>query len=275
VGEAPLEAGSMRRPPHIRGAGRLANVALGTTLVLLYAPLGYLVMSSVNANPLSGAWQGVTGRWYRALAGDAAVRDAASTSVRLALLAALGSTVLGSLAAVAVRRRRLLGVVTNGLAGLRVAAPEVIMATGLAVLLPEVGLRFGFRAMAAAHIGYLSAFVALIVGARAAGADPTLEDAARDLGAGPWRVLRRVVLPDLRPAIVSSALLVTAFSFDDVALSLALRGPNDTTLPVYVLSATQRRVTPSIAALGVVVMVFGFSAFAVANVTNRSLLRRG
>ena len=142
-----------------------------------------------------------------------------------------------------------------------------------AVALPLVGMRFGFRTMLVAHVALLSAYVVLVVGARAAGADRAMEEAALDLGANRWQMLRDVVLPDLRPAIVSSGLLAAAFSFDDVALSASLRGPRDTTLPVYLFSVVQRRVTPAIYAVGTMVVVGGAVMFAAAMVANRALHR--
>jgi spermidine/putrescine transport system permease protein len=157
---------------------------------------------------------------------------------------------------------------------MRVATPEIIIATGLGALLPAAQIAFGYRPMLVAHIAYLSAYVTLIVGARAAGADRSLEEAALDLGANRSQVLRHIVVPDLMPAIVSSGILALAFSFDDVALSLTLRGPNDTTVPVYIFSAVQRRVTPSIHAIGAVVVAVGVVAFAAATSINRAVAGR-
>jgi spermidine/putrescine transport system permease protein len=125
--------------------------------------------------------------------------------------------------------------------------------------------------MLAAHVAYLSGFVVLLVGARAAGSLRSYEEAALDLGAKRWQVLRDIVIPDLMPAIVSSALLVLAFSLDDVALSLALRGPTDTTVPIYIFSAVQRRVTPSIHAVRALVILAGIVTLGAAALLNRSV----
>ena len=192
-------------------------------------------------------------------------------SIRLAALASLGAVAAGTLAAIAARRSRWLGRVNTLFATVRVATPEIIIATGLGAVLPVIGIAFGFRPMLVAHVAYLSAYVLLIVGARAAGADRNLEEAALDLGATKWQVLRDIVLPDLRPAIVSSALLAFAFSFDDVALSLALRGPTDTTVPIYIFSAVQRRVTPSIHAIGALIIAVGVVTFLAATVVHRAV----
>jgi ABC-type spermidine/putrescine transport system permease subunit II len=84
-------------------------------------------------------------------------------------------------------------------------------------------------------------------------------------------VIRDVILPDLLPAIASAGLLALAFSFDDVALSLALRGADDTTVPLYIFSAVQRRVTPSIHAIGAMIIVIGIVVFAGASLVNRAI----
>ena len=255
----------------MRERGRPAKAALALVLVVLYTPMLFLIVASVNRNPSSTGWQGFSTRWYRAAFDDPALRRAVGVSLRLAAASAMLSVCVGTAAAVAARRSPWLRRVNAVLATVRVATPEIIIATGLGAALPAAQIAFGFRPMLVAHVAYLSAYVMLIVGARAAGADPQLEEAAMDLGAARWRVLRRIVLPDLMPAIVSSGLLALAFSFDDVALSLALRGPNDTTVPIYIFSAVQRRVSPSIHAVGAVIVAVGVVVFAIATLVNRAV----
>lgn len=240
-------------------------------LVVLYAPLVFLVVASVNRNPASTGWTGFTTEWYRAAFDDAALRRAVGVSVRLAVGSSLLAVMFGTAAAIAVRRTRVLAKVNAATATARVATPEIILANGPAAALPAAGFAFGQRAMLVAHVAYLTAYVTLIVGACAAGADIGLEEAAVDLGAHRSQVLRQIVLPDLRPAIVSAGLLAMAFSFDDVALSLALRGPDDTTVPIYIFSAVQRRVTPSIHAIGAVIVAVGVVTFAGAALVNRAV----
>ena len=259
----------------MRDRGRVATAMLTLVLVVLYTPLLFLVVASVNRNPASTGWRGFSTRWYHAAFADPALRRALSVSVRLAVSSALVAVAVGTAAAVAARHSRWLRRVNAVLATVRVATPEIIIATGLGAALPVAGVAFGFRPMLVAHIAYLSAYVLLIVGARASGADPTIEEAAMDLGASRSRVLRKIVLPDLRPAVVSSGLLTMAFSFDDIALSLALRGPKDTTVPIYIFSAVQRRVSPSIHAIGAVIIAVGVTVFAVAFAVNRAIADGG
>ena len=255
----------------MRERGRVAKAVLAGVLLILYAPLVFLVVASFNENPASTDWQGFTTQWYRDAFDDVSLRRSVGVSIRLAVLASVGAVVVGTVAAIAARRSRWLGKINGLFATVRVATPEIIIATGLAALLPVVGLAFGFRPMLIAHVAYLTAFVLLIVGARAAGADKNLEEAALDLGASKWQVLRDIVLPDLRPAIISSGLLAFAFSFDDVALSLALRGPNDTTVPIYIFSAVQRTVTPSIHAVGAIIVAIGIVTFLAASLIHRAI----
>lgn len=254
------------RPPSI--------AVLLALIVLLYAPLAFTFVSGVNADPLSVRWQGFTGAWYRAAWNDASLRRAVGVSLRLGLLTTVLAVASGTAVAIAARRCAVLQWVARTTAGLRVATPEIVIATGLAALVPALGLNYGFRPMLIGHVAYLSAYVVLIVGARAASLDPDVELAATDLGAGPWRTLTRIIVPDLAPAIGASALLVLAFSLDDVALSLALRGPTDTTLPVYLYSVVQRRVTPSIHAVGTLVLAVGALLFLAALVVHNVLTER-
>lgn len=251
--------------------GRIAKVILASLVVTLYAPILFLIVASFNRNPLSTTWQGITTKWYSAAFDDPALRQATGVSVRLALSASVLALLIGTAAALAARRSKWLLRCNAVFATARVATPEVIIATGLGAILPAAHIAFGFRPMLIAHVAYLAAYVTLIVGARAAGADKALEEAALDLGAHRWRILRDIVLPDLMPAIVSSGLLALAFSFDDVALSLALRGTKDTTVPVYVFSAVQRRVTPSIHAIGALVIAVGVVTFLAAAGINRAV----
>ncbi|MCB1000344.1 MAG: ABC transporter permease [Acidimicrobiales bacterium] len=248
-----------------------ATAVLAGVIVLLYAPLLFLVVASVNRNPASTGWDGFTFDWYRAAWNDESLRDAVAVSVQLAVGAAVLSVVTGTAAAVAARRSRAMQRLNLLFATARVGTPEIILATGLAALLPTIGVDFGRVPMLIAHTAYLSAYVTLIVGARAAGSSATMEESALDLGARPWRVIVDVILPDLRPAIASAGLLALAFSFDDVALSLALRGPDDTTVPIYIFSAVQRRVTPSIHAIGAVIIAIGVVVFAGAALVNRAI----
>jgi ABC-type spermidine/putrescine transport system permease subunit II len=113
------------------------------------------------------------------------------------------------------------------------------------------------------HVVWNSAYATLIIQARVVTLDPALEDAAADLGANPWRVFRRVTFPGLLPGIVAAGLLVFTFSFDDVVTSYFLTGSGTAPLPVVLLSMIRFRITPEINAIGMLVMLFTVSMFAI------------
>lgn len=251
---------------------RLGGIAVGSlviVLALLYAPLVQLIVSSVNANSLTTRWEGFTTRWYRAAFADDVVTTAMWRSLRLAVLVAVTSGLVGTSAAIAVRHRPRMRALVRGLATARVATPEIVLAVALGVLFPLLGVRFGSWTMWFGHSALLSAYVVLIVAARLAGQSPNLEDAAADLGARPFAVVRHVVLPHAAPAVGVATLLVAAFSFDDVLLSSRLSGPQDTTLPLVIVSMATRRTTPELDAIGSLVIAAGLSAFAVAALIGR------
>jgi ABC-type spermidine/putrescine transport system permease subunit II len=246
---------------------------LGVTLLLLYAPIAQLVASSLNSNALTAAWRGFTLDWYELALRNDEVVDAAWRSLRLAVAVAAAAGVIGTLGAVAVRHhprsRRLL----NTLATARIATPELVLAVGLSVLMPLLGLRFGTLSMWFGHTVLLSAYVLVIVSSRLSGTSIVLEEAAADLGASPLRVVRHAVLPHVMPAVAAALVLVAAFSFDDVLLSSRLGGPNDTTLPVVILSMATRRPTPELDAIGTLVIAAGLASFVLALTVGR--LRAG
>jgi ABC-type spermidine/putrescine transport system permease subunit II len=254
--------------------GRGPLLALGLVLALLYLPMVQLVLNSVNADPIGVSWKGFSGEWYRAAFDDDGVRRALMTSLKLALVSGVGAVIFGTAAVMAVRLTKRARRAVKLTAVARVTTPEVVLAAGLAVVFPLIGWTFGFMTMAIGHVVALTAYVVLVVGARAARLQPSLEEAALDLGAGPWTAFRTVVFPELRGAIAASGLLAAAFSFDDLLLSLRLSGPDDATLPMVILSLTLRRPSPELDAIGTLVIVGSAIVFATALTADRLLSHR-
>ena len=245
---------------------------LAALLLVLYAPLVRLIVNAFNANELATTWTGFTTKWFRSAVNNEAIRSSIRTSAVLAALTSLVSVTIGTALVLGLKlTNRGVAFLGRLLALARVTTPEIILATGLFVMLPTIGLRFGMVALLIGHAVYLTGFVVVLVGARAASADIGQEEAAADLGASPARVLARVVLPNLRPAIGAAALLSAAFSFDDVALSRVLASPRTTTLPLILVSMIQRRVTPEIDAIATILLLIGAALFAAALVIGRGI----
>jgi spermidine/putrescine transport system permease protein len=191
------------------------------------------------------------------------VSDICSTvglSLKIAVLATLGATVLGTLAAFALGRHRFRGRSTaNVLVFLPMAMPEVVLAASLGTLFLNMRIPFGFWTILIAHIMFCLSFVIVAVKARVAGLDPALEQAARDLYATGWQAFRKVTLPLAAPGIAAGALLSFALSVDDFVITQFNSG-NSLTFPMYVWGAAQKG-TP------VQINVIGTGLFVIAVVT--------
>ncbi len=240
---------------------------LGMVVLVLYAPLLRVMVNAVNQDELGIGWEGFTTRWFSAAWRNDLLRSSVGTSALLAVGASLGSVVVGTAAVLSLRATSARhAFATRLLSVARVATPEIIMATGLLVTLPLIRVRLGLIAMTLGHVAYLTAFVVLLVGSRVAKLDVRLEEAAADLGASSFRVLTRVVLPQLAPAIAASLLMAAAFSFDDVAISRSVASPTSQTLPLVLVSMIQRSPTPQIDAvatmlIGIGALLFGLAVF--------------
>jgi ABC-type spermidine/putrescine transport system permease subunit II len=245
--------------------------ALG--FVLLIAPLFAVIANAFNANTILSGWGGFTTQWFATVVRYADVRNSTIRSLEVAAAVTAISTVVGTLAVAfsayapaSVRR------LTDGLTVMRVMVPEVIMSAGLIIVLPQLGFRFGLETVIIGQSVWAIAFFIAVAGARRAGFDRRLEDAARDLGASPFRVLRTIVIPDLMPGIVAAALLTFTFSFDDVVTTVFLSGPSSGTLPTFILASIRHGITPSINAIGVMVMAATITLLALASLASGSLM---
>jgi putrescine transport system permease protein len=226
-------------------------VAVALGLAFLYLPIAVLVIYSFNASRLLAVWGGFSTRWYVELFNDQAMRESAWVSLRIALLSATAATILGTLAAIALTRgRRFRGrVLFTGLVYAPLVMPEVI--TGLALLLLFVAVEVdrGFWTIAIAHTTLTMCFVTVVVEARLAGFDVSLEEAAMDLGCPPWRTFLTVTLPLIAPAVAAGFMLAFTLSLDDLVIASFVTGPGATTLPIRIYSEVRLGVKPEINAV--------------------------
>jgi spermidine/putrescine transport system permease protein len=240
-----------------------ANTAL--ILVFLYAPIILLTIYSFSASRNPGQWGGFTLDWYEGLGSDDRVQSAIWTSVKVALVSTVFATVLGTMAALALERFTFRGRrVFDALLYLPIIIPDVTMAVMMLLFFTQgfdaldswFGLRIskGLGTIVVSHIAFNIAFVSVVVRARIAGMDSTLEQAASDLYASRWQAFRHVTLPLIAPGVIGGALLALTLSLDDVVVTQFVAGPGSTTLPVYVFSLIRRGVTPLINAVSVVML---------------------
>lgn len=247
-------------------------VALGLGLAFLYLPILYVVLFSFNASRLVTVWAGFSTRWYAALAQNAALGEAAWVSLRVALASAAAATLLGTLAAVALERfGRFPGrTLMTGLVYAPMVLPEVVSGLSLLLLFVAAGVERGIVTVVLAHATLGLPFVTVVVGARLALLDRNLEEAARDLGAGPVMAFRTVTLPLIAPAVAAAFLLAFTLSLDDLVLASFTSGPGATTLPMRIYSQVRLGVTPEINAVSSLMIL----AVAVAVAASGLVLRR-
>jgi putrescine transport system permease protein len=251
----------------------------------LYLPILSMMVYSLNASRLVTVWDAAnspTLKWYGELFRNDQILDAAALSLRIAAVNATGAVILGTLAAFAlVRYGRFRGrTVFAGLATAPMVLPEVI--TGLSLLLLFVAMEqaFGWPAgrgattITLAHVTFSMAYVLVVVRSRLETVDRSLEEAAMDLGARPWKVFFVITLPLIAPAIASGWLLAFILSWDDVVITSFVSGPGATTLPMLIFSKVRLGVSPDINALATILVLVVSVAVAVAGVLMHRQERR-
>ena len=163
--------------------------------------------------------------------------------------------VFGTLAALVFPRlRRRAKTILDGIVYLPLVIPEIVMAVAMVIFLSLLGMQLSLYTVIMAHITFCISFVIIVVGARLAGMDRSIEEAALDLGANEWTTFFRITLPIAAPAILSAALLVFTTSFDDYLITSFVAGVHSTTLPLEIYSRLKRGVTPEINAISTVIL---------------------
>jgi putrescine transport system permease protein len=246
------------------------------TLILgglfLYLPIAWIIIFSFSGFTTNGGGSFPSVHWYQALRTDEELLDAARRSLRLASLSAPLSALLGTFAGIALGRLgRFPGRGTLlALLAVPIFAPEILLGFSFLMLFAALQSLTGWAqgkgmlTLVIAHATLGAPIVASIVFARVVGRDRSLEDAARDLGARPLRVLVTVTLPLAMPGILSGWLLAMTLSFDDVVTSSFLAGPETTTLPMAIFSSLRVGVNPQINAIGTLMLAGVAALFTVA-----------
>lgn len=244
--------------------------------LFLYIPIFVLIVFSFNDNQRVSVWSHFSLRWYREMLGNADVINALQTTLIVAAISTVVSTILGTAAAISMERFRFRGrSIADGTLYLPIIIPDVTMAIMMLLLFAQVinvvtyvpflagRFNFGIGTISLAHIAFNIAYVAVVVRARLAQMDPTLEEAAADLYASRWQTFWKVTLPLIIPGVAGGALLALTLSLDDVVVTQFVSGSGATTLPVYVFGLVRRGVTPLINAVSVVMLVASIALIAV------------
>lgn len=245
-----MQEGKGQKRRRGRWLNRLLSLHGVLGYVFLYAPIVILVIFSFNASRFASDWRGFTLHWYARLFGNEAIAAALKNSLIAALSSTLISTVFGTMVALAMERYNFWGKLPfDALLYLPIIIPDIAMAVMLLLffVLTKVGL--GLITIIISHVAFNISFVAVVVRARLAYFDITLEEAAQDLYANEWQTFRRVTLPLIMPGILGGALLAFTLSIDDFVITFFTAGPGSTTLPLRIYSMVKLGVTPEINAL--------------------------
>jgi putrescine transport system permease protein len=239
----------------------IAILVLG--FIFLYGPIVSLVIFSFNTSKLVTVWGGFSTHWYAQLLRDTEVLDAVSLSLRIGALSATLSCILGTMAGYILARFRIFTgrIIFGGMVTAPLVMPEVI--TGLSLLLLFVSMEDivgwprgrGFLTIAIAHITFTMSYVAVVMQSRFSSLDISLEEAAQDLGARPWKVFFVITLPIVFPAILSGWLLAFTISLDDLVITSFTSGPGSTTLPMVIFSRVRLGLNPEINAMATIIVM--------------------
>ncbi len=233
----------------------LGAVVAGVYL-FLHVPLLILMAFSFNASRFSVAWNGFTLEWYRDLLARPDILRGLWLSTVVGLTSAVVSTGLGTLLALALARYRFRGRATvESLLYVPLVTPEIVVGISLLTLFASGGMALGVGTIVIAHVAFSVSFVTVVVRARLAGMDESLEEAAMILGANQRTTFFRVTLPQLAPGIMAGALLAFTLSFDDYVITSFVAGSGSSTLPVVIYGMVRRTVEPTINAVSTLVLV--------------------
>ncbi|HEX2998266.1 MAG TPA: ABC transporter permease [Anaerolineales bacterium] len=264
--------------------------------IFLYAPIIGLILYSFNASRTNVKFEGfiptfservvMNGslvksspcgpfHWYCDLAKNRDVLEAAGNTLKIAVIATIISTIIGTMAALALQRYNFkLKPFSQVSLYIPIVIPEIVMGIGALTLFSqlfqflnealhlsgEARLSLGILTVMVSHIAFMIPFVTLVVQARLQGFDKSYEEAAMDLGANEWTTFRRVTFPMILPGVLSGALLAFTLSLDDFEITFFTNGPGSTTLPIYVYGLLRRIITPQVNALSTVWILVVFTA---------------
>jgi len=251
-----------------RSAGLWVAAAVG--YAFLYIPLVIVVVYSFNDSRLNAEWVGFTLDWYRKLFGNEEMIAAAGNSLLIALTASLVSTVLGTMAGMAMYRYKLR--LLSVLVLTPIAIPEILMGVSLLIFFVLLNVTLGLVSVALAHIAFCIGFVAIVVRARLAGLDESLLEAARDCGATPAEAFRYVTLPLIMPGVIAGALMAFTLSIDDFVITFFTAGAGTVTLPLQIYSMIKIAVTPEVNAVSTLLMLLTLALIIIASRLSPGLL---
>ena len=243
-----------------------SKIILTLTMLFFYLPILYIIVFSFNDSRSLTKFSGFSLRWYEKMFADSTMMEAVLYTVIIALIATVVSTVVGTITAIGLSKsRKVVQKMVERINDLPVMNPDIVTAISLLMFFSVLTVKKGFGTLLIAHIMFCIPYVMLSVTPKLRSLDPNLIDAAMDLGATPFQALAKVIVPQIKPGIVSGALIAFTMSFDDFVISYFTtgNGVNNISILVYTMS---KRVNPSINALSTIVILLITLVLGVVNI---------
>lgn len=225
----------------------LIYVAL--VIAVLYIPIIVAIIFSFNDSRLYTTWGGFSLRWYATLFRDEDIFISLLNSILVATVSSVLSAIIATAAALGFRKKLPAEGFFKSTSMIPILVPEIILGMAFLVFFRFLNLPFGFITLVLSHMTFCIPYIFLQVSTRAVALDMSKTEAARMLGAGPFRAFFNITLPDLLPSILSGIFLAFAMSFDDVIISMFVVGPRFNTLPIKIYTQVKTGITPEINAL--------------------------
>ena len=243
-----------------------SKIILILTMLFFYLPILYIIVFSFNDSRSLTKFSGFSLRWYEKMFADSTMMEAVLYTVIIAVIATVVATVVGTITAIGLSKsRKVVQKMVERINDLPVMNPDIVTAISLLMFFSVLTVKKGFGTLLLAHIMFCVPYVMLSVTPKLRSLDPNLIDAAMDLGATPFQALTKVIVPQIKPGIVSGALIAFTMSFDDFVISYFTtgNGVNNISILVYTMS---KRVNPSINALSTIVILLITLALGVVNI---------
>jgi len=241
----------------------------------IYLPIALIVVYSFNADPVNMMrWSGFTIDWYKKILGFKAVVSetalyiesidqlfrAVKNSLTVAAMTTTIATILGTATALAVYRFNFLGKkFYRVLMFTPLLMPDIVLGIALLIFFVSIGITPGITTIVIGQCTFLISYVFIVVSARLAGMDRTLENASAYLGAGEWTTFRRIVLPQVMPGVIGGALLAFIISMDDLVITYFISGVGSQTLPLFIFGMLRRGIKPEVNVIAVMMLTFSFA----------------
>lgn len=252
---------------------RLYTIAI---FLFLYAPIIILIIFSFNNSRSRGVWSGFTLKWYIELFKDQEILKALYNTVLIAVLAAIISTVIGTLAAIGIHDIKGIGKgIFLNLNYLPVLNPDIVTAVSLMALFRFLNMEFGLVTMLLSHIVFCIPYVILSVLPKLKQMNVHLAEAAMDLGATPFYTLRKVIIPEIMPGIITGALMAFTLSIDDFVISFFNTGNGVSNLSITIFAMSRKGINPTINALSTLMFISMIVLLLIINKRSSKNLERG